>query len=250
VLAFRGRSLRGEAVVVMGRVRLEVRVVDGLALVLTMGLGLGLGWKPLLGALEAFLLSLGLQEKVNLVFGVGGSPSFPRDGWESDADLGVGGLGRLLFLVDDLVWKDEGVMDILKGRVVGAGTGVLEGKLLPTGVVEGRLVGRENKLVVFLSRFRFVLGAKSESKVSIGIRQLRGRSSGTARARKLWAARRERTRRPEEASVALCAAPFEVKVDGFCKGFLLPERATEVESFCLRGYSTFIDLYQDLRSIL
>jgi len=265
VLAFRGRSLRGEAVVVMGRVRLEVRVVDGLALALTMGLGLGLGWKPLLGALEAFLLSLGLQEKVNLVFGVGDSPSFPRDGWESDADLGVGGLGRLLFLVDDLVGKDEGVMDIseqllvgvrpassylLKGRVVGAGTGVLEGKLLPTGVVEGRLVGRENKLVVFLSRFRFVLGAKSESKVSIGIRQLRGRSSGTARARKLWAARRERTRRPEEASVALCAAPFEVKVDGFCKGFLLPERATEVESFCLRGYSTFIDLYQDLRSIL
>jgi len=97
----------------------------------------------LLCAFEAFLLSLGLQEKVNLVFGVGRSASLPRDGWDSDADLCVSGRRRLLLLVDDLVGKDEGVMDILeqllvrawpassyllKGRVMGAGTGVLRGK--------------------------------------------------------------------------------------------------------------------------
>lgn len=208
MLALGGGRLRGEAVVVVGRVRLEVGVVDGLAL----ALALGLGRERLLRAFEAGLLSLALQEEVNLVFGVGGSASFSRDGWEADADVGVGGRWGLLFLVDDLVGKDEGVMDILeqllvrarpagsyllKGRVVGAG--VLEGKLLPAGVVEGRLVGRrENKLVVFLSRFRFVLGAKSESKVSIGIRQLRGRSSGTARARKLWQLAEKERRGPEE----------------------------------------------------
>jgi len=211
VLALGGGSLGGEAVVVMGRVRLEVGVVDGLALALGLRLRLALGWKTLLRAFEAGLLSLGLQEEVNLVFGVGGSASFSRDGWEADADVGVGGRWGLLFLVDDLVGKDEGVMDILeqllvrarpagsyllKGRVMGAG--VLEGKLLPAGVVEGRLVGRENKLAVFLSRFRFVLGAKSESKVSIGIRQLRGRSSGTARARKLWQLAEKERRGPEE----------------------------------------------------
>lgn len=81
--------------------------------------------------------------------------------------------------------------------------GVLVGKLLPTGMVEGRLVGREDKLVVFLSGFRFVLGAKSESKISIGIRQLRGRSSGTARARKLWQLAENEQRGPEKPSVTL-----------------------------------------------
>lgn len=93
----------------------------------------------------------------------------------------------------------------------GAGAGVLEGKLLPTWMVECRLVGRKNQLVVLLSRFRFVLGAKSESKISIGIRQLRGRSSGTARARKLWQLA-ENEQRP---SVTFLVARLEVNVDGF-----------------------------------
>ena len=95
--------------------------------------------------------------------------------------------------------KYEGMMDILKQLVVRAlpacsqllkrrvmRLGVLKGNLLPTWMVESLLVGRENELVVLLARFRFVLGAKSEGKVSIWIRQLRGSSSGTARARSLW----------------------------------------------------------------
>lgn len=102
---------------------------------------------------------------------------------------------------------------MLKRRVMGAG--VLEGKLLATWMVEGLLVGREDKLVVFFSRFRFVLGAKSESKISIGIRQLRGRSSGTARARWLWQLA-ENERGPEGPSVILLlVARLEVYVDGF-----------------------------------
>lgn len=96
--------------VVVGRVRLEVWMVDGLA----WPLRAALRRKHLLRAFEAFLLFLGLQQKVNLVFGPDGSPSFSRDGWESDVDLSVAGRRRLLFLVDDLVGEDEGMMDILK----------------------------------------------------------------------------------------------------------------------------------------
>lgn len=44
----------------------------------------------------------------------------------------------------------------------------------------------EYESVVLLLRFRLVLRGKSESKVSIRIRQLRGGSSGSARARELW----------------------------------------------------------------
>ena len=101
-------------VVMMGRVRLKMWVMNGVAL----ALGVALRWKHLLWALEAFLLFLGLKEKVNLVFGADGSTSFSRDLRESDADLVVAGRLRLLFLVDDLVRKDEGMMDILKQLLV------------------------------------------------------------------------------------------------------------------------------------
>lgn len=105
-------------VVMVGRVRLEMWMMDRLALALA--LGVALRRKHLLWAFEAFLLFLGLQEKVNLVFGADGPASFSRGRWESDADLSVAGGLRLLFLVDDLVGKDEGVMDILQQLLVRA----------------------------------------------------------------------------------------------------------------------------------
>ena len=70
---------------------------------------------------------------------------------------------------------------MLKCLVVRAA--VLEGNLLPALVVKCLLVGWEHKSIVLLVRFRFVLRGKPESKISIRIRQLRGSSSGTARAR-------------------------------------------------------------------
>lgn len=103
-------------VVLMGRVRLEMWMMDGLALPLRVALR----WKHLLCAFEPFLLFLGLKQKVNLVFGADGSPSFSRDGWKSGVNLSVAGRLRLLFLVDDLMGKDEGMMDILKQLLVRA----------------------------------------------------------------------------------------------------------------------------------
>ena len=137
---------------------------------------------------------------------------------------------------------------LLVGRMLRAT--LLERVLLRTLLVKCLLVGREHKSSLLWTGFRFVWRAKSEGKISIRIRQLRGGSSGTARARELWQLAEIEQDRGRSTGAVVLVYMYACVASGLdCSRMRCESMQRRLDAVYSRKNTTLSNVDQDLRCI-